>query len=68
MSRLKKYYQDTINGEMRTKFGYKNVLEVPRVEKIVINCGFGELGKVGIDFEIVSVRSIGFTPIDINSN
>ena len=33
-----------------------------------MNWGFGEPGKLGIDFDIVSVRSIGFTPTDLNSN
>jgi len=33
-----------------------------------MNCGFGEPGKLGIDFDIVSVRSIGFTSIDLNGN
>jgi len=33
-----------------------------------MNCGFGEPGKLGIDFEIVSVRSIGFTPTDLDSD
>ena len=42
MSRLKKYYIESINPELKQKFGYKNSMEVPRVEKIVINCGFGE--------------------------
>ena len=30
--------------------------------------GFGEPGKLGIDVEIVSVRSIGFTPTDLDSD
>ncbi len=33
-----------------------------------MNCGFGEPGKLGIDVEIVSVRSIGFTPPDLDSD
>ena len=33
-----------------------------------MNCGFGESGKVGIDSEIVSVRSMGFTQIEYVSN
>ena len=42
MSRLKNQYDEVINPELKKKFGYKNSLEVPRVEKIVINCGLGE--------------------------
>jgi large subunit ribosomal protein L5 len=40
--RLKKDYEDRIVKAMTEKFGYKNRLEVPRLEKIVINMGVGE--------------------------
>ena len=40
--RLKKQYRDTIAPEMIKEFGYKNALEVPRIDKIVINMGIGE--------------------------
>jgi len=33
-----------------------------------MNCGFGEPGKFGMDLDIVSVRSIGFTPIEFISD
>ncbi len=42
MSRLKEEYNDKIVGSMMEKFDYKNKLEVPKVEKIVINMGVGE--------------------------
>jgi large subunit ribosomal protein L5 len=40
--RLKADYEDRIVKAMTEKFGYKNRLEVPRLEKIVINMGVGE--------------------------
>jgi large subunit ribosomal protein L5 len=40
--RLKADYEDRIVKSMTEKFGYKNKLEVPRLEKIVINMGVGE--------------------------
>jgi large subunit ribosomal protein L5 len=40
--RLKADYEDRIVKAMTDKFGYKNKLEVPRLEKIVINMGVGE--------------------------
>ena len=40
--RLKKDYDDRIAKAMTEKFGYKNKLEVPKLEKIVINMGVGE--------------------------
>ena len=42
MSRLKEQYQNDIIDDMMKKFGYKNILEVPKLEKIVINMGVGE--------------------------
>ncbi len=42
MSRLKTVYNDTVVKGMMDKFGYTNKLEVPKIEKIVINMGVGE--------------------------
>ncbi|UIJ44943.1 50S ribosomal protein L5 [Sphingomonas cannabina] len=40
--RMRKLYDDRIAKAMTEKFGYKNVMEVPRIEKIVLNMGVGE--------------------------
>lgn len=42
MSRLKETYKNEIVDAMIKKFGYKNIMEVPKLEKIVINMGVGE--------------------------
>ena len=42
MSRLKDLYNEQIVDAMTKKFGYKNVMEVPKLSKIVINMGVGE--------------------------
>lgn len=42
MSRLKETYQNEIVDAMVKKFGYKNNMEVPKLEKVVINMGVGE--------------------------
>ncbi|SNU09424.1 LSU ribosomal protein L5P [Lachnospiraceae bacterium] len=42
MSRLRDTYEKEIKDAMTAKFGYKNVMEIPRLEKIVINMGVGE--------------------------
>ena len=42
MSRLKSLYKDEIVDSMIKKYGYKNVMEVPKLDKIVINMGVGE--------------------------
>jgi len=43
--RLKKKYQDEIVKAMTDKFGYKNHMEVPRLEKITLNMGVGEASQ-----------------------
>jgi large subunit ribosomal protein L5 len=43
--RMKQKYQDTIAKAMTDKFGYKNALEVPRLEKITLNMGVGEASQ-----------------------
>lgn len=45
MSRLKKYYQDTIISKLQEQFGYKNVHQVPKVTKVIINRGLGEASQ-----------------------
>jgi large subunit ribosomal protein L5 len=40
--RLKTFYRDTVIPAMKEQFGYKNVMEIPRIEKIVLNMGVGE--------------------------
>lgn len=42
MSRLKELYSNDIMDAMQKKFGYKNVMQIPKLEKIVINMGVGE--------------------------
>jgi large subunit ribosomal protein L5 len=40
--RFKKRYADVVRPQLMQKFGYKNVMQVPRIEKIVLNIGAGE--------------------------
>ena len=42
MSRLKEQYQNEIVDAMIKRFGYKNIMEVPKLDKVVINMGVGE--------------------------
>ena len=42
MSRLKEQYQNEIVDAMIKKFGYKNIMEVPKLDKVVVNMGVGE--------------------------
>jgi large subunit ribosomal protein L5 len=49
MLRLKEKYAKEVIPAMKEKFGYKNSMAVPKIEKVVINTGFGRLvvGKTG---------------------
>jgi large subunit ribosomal protein L5 len=42
MARLQEYYRDTVVKQLSEQFGYKNVMEIPRLSKITINMGVGE--------------------------
>ena len=42
MNRIKEMYQNEIVPAMTAKFGYKNVMQVPKLDKIVVNMGVGE--------------------------
>ncbi|WP_346354679.1 50S ribosomal protein L5 [Azotosporobacter soli] len=42
MVRLKEMYNTEVAKAMMEKFGYKNVMEIPRVDKVVLNMGVGE--------------------------
>ena len=42
MSRLKEMYNNEIVPAMSSKFGYKNIMQVPKLDKIVLNMGVGE--------------------------
>ncbi|SEI89799.1 large subunit ribosomal protein L5 [Allopseudospirillum japonicum] len=42
MSRLKELYQNEVVTKLQDEFGYKNVMEVPRITKVTLNMGIGE--------------------------
>jgi len=42
MSRLLEEYKKTISSKMMSKFNYKNIYEIPKLKKIVLNMGIGE--------------------------
>ena len=61
MTRLKETYLNEIADAMQKKFGYKNVMQIPKLDKIVINMGVGEakenakaLESACKDMEIIS--------------
>ena len=42
MARLQQFYKDAVVGELSKRFGYKSIMEVPRITKITLNMGVGE--------------------------
>jgi len=42
LTRMQKLYVDTVRGQMAEQFGYKNLMQVPKIDKIVINMGVGD--------------------------
>ena len=40
--RLKTHYVEVVRDELQKKFGYKNVMQLPKIEKVIINMGVGE--------------------------
>lgn len=42
MARLKKLFKETIAPKLKEEFGYKNIMQVPRITKITLNMGVGE--------------------------
>lgn len=42
MARLQEFYKSTVVSELTKRFGYKSVMEVPRITKITLNMGVGE--------------------------
>lgn len=42
MTRLQDHYNDTVRAQLQSEFNYGNVMEVPKLEKIVVNMGVGE--------------------------
>ena len=42
MARMKTYYKETVAPALMKKFGYKSVMQIPKLDKIVVNVGCGE--------------------------
>ena len=45
MARFREHYQTTVRGKLQEQFGYANPMQIPRLEKIVINMGVGEASQ-----------------------
>ena len=58
--RLKELYYSTVRDQMQQQFGYKNVMMIPKIEKIVVNMGVGEAATdaKAIDAAVADLRAI----------
>lgn len=56
--RLLEKYQKEIAPEMMKKFNYKNMMQVPKVKKVVLNCGMG-IGAQDIKFVEAAAKEFG---------
>ena len=58
--RLKEQYFATVRDELQKQFGYKNVNQIPKIEKIVVNMGVGEAATdaKAIDGAVADLRAI----------
>jgi large subunit ribosomal protein L5 len=60
MARLYEFYKDKVAADLMAQFGYKSVMEVPRIEKITLNMGVGEAvaDKKVMEFAVADMQKI----------
>jgi large subunit ribosomal protein L5 len=60
MARMQQFYKDTVVPDLVKQFGYKSVMEVPRITKITLNMGVGEAvgDKKILDFAVGDMTKI----------
>ena len=82
MTRLEKHYQETVVPQLMERFGYKNVMQVPRLTKITLNMGVGEavgnkkilenaaaeMGKIGGQKAIITLSKKSIATFKIRDN
>ncbi len=52
-TRLKDFYKDNVSPALMEKFSYKNPMQVPKVQKIVLNMGLGKMTDAGRDKKVI---------------
>ncbi len=60
MARFQEFYKDTVVPQLIEQFGYKSVMEVPRIEKVTLNMGVGEAvaDKKVMEFAVGDMQKI----------
>ncbi|WAJ70749.1 50S ribosomal protein L5 [Catenovulum adriaticum] len=70
MAKLHDFYKDTVVAELTKQFGYKSIMQVPRIEKITLNMGVGEAlaDKKALEFAVADMTAIsGQKPVVCNA-
>ncbi len=70
MAKLHDFYKDTVVAELTKQFGYKSIMQVPRVEKITLNMGVGEAlaDKKALENAVADMTAIsGQKPVVCNA-
>ena len=67
MSRLQELYKAEIVAKLQEQFGYRNVLETPRITKVVINMGVGEAAadKKAMEAAVIDMTAISGQKPDV---
>ena len=68
MSRLRELYDNEITKKMTEKFGYKNPMMVPKIDKIVINMGVGEAKENSKLLDIAVKETVSYTHLTLPTN
>jgi len=60
MAELEKFYKSKVIPNLMKEFGYKNIMQAPKIEKIVLNMGVGEVisNSKALDFAVKDLQSI----------
>ena len=59
--RLKELYNESVAPALREKFSYANHMQIPKIEKVVINMGLGRLSDGGKDNKVIErLRLVAF--------
>ena len=61
MARLKEIYRSQVAPNLQKQFNYENVMQIPRVDKIIVNMGVGQAGQTGGDAKLLdnAMRDMG---------
>ncbi|NCU94973.1 MAG: 50S ribosomal protein L5 [Betaproteobacteria bacterium] len=60
MARFEEFYRGEVVKSLMSQFGYKSVMEVPRIQKITLNMGVGEAAEIEYD-KVDALRGMNIT-------